>query len=79
MGIEPTSLAWEAKVMAIIRRPLWLQGPDSSTVLGAASKGSPHGHRMLSGALGDCAGRHRKLVTTWPAPICRRAANAAPI
>ena len=25
MGIEPTSLAWEAKVMAIIRRPLWLR------------------------------------------------------
>ena len=26
MGIEPTSLAWEAKVMAIIRRPIWLTG-----------------------------------------------------
>ena len=23
MGIEPTSLAWEAKVIAIIRRPPW--------------------------------------------------------
>ncbi|RMI88987.1 hypothetical protein PSSA1_v1c1950 [Candidatus Phytoplasma solani] len=26
MGIEPTSLAWKAKVMAIIRRPLQWSG-----------------------------------------------------
>ncbi|CAK0756980.1 hypothetical protein CCP4SC76_2840002 [Gammaproteobacteria bacterium] len=28
MGVEPTSLAWEAKVMAVIRRPLGVDSRD---------------------------------------------------
>ena len=34
MGIEPTSLAWEAKVIAIIRHPLNTQPDFASEVLG---------------------------------------------
>src|SRR5690554_3085808 len=37
MGVEPTSLAWEAKVIAVIRRPHIPEGIDAFTPKGYTS------------------------------------------
>ncbi len=55
MGVEPTSLAWEARVIAVIRRPLNCIAKNNRIV--CARQGECHGWHSTAhvSSLGSCS------------------------
>ena len=70
MGIEPTSSAWEAEVIAIIRRPQSSQYPpilqaDSVTSHGCMLKERCHAMARTTSFTGRTKGLYKQFKIAW--------------